>query len=367
MTSEPKTAESSSDGELDADELKKFGFRVWSYRMGEVVATTIHLGDRLGLYGAMQNAGPVTAEELAQTTDLHARFVHEWLMGQAAARLIDRHDDGRFELSPVQAALLADEHGSVHFAAGSFQGGHSPELIDRMVESFRTGQGITYEDQGPAAAAGLARMTAPRSRHHLTSTVIPSIDGLADALESGTKVIEIGCGGGVALRVLAETYPNSTFIGVDPSAAALEIARAQAESDGLTNITFVEGFAADLEADGDAGLVIAFDCLHDMPRPDEATAAAHGALADDGVLLVKEIRSSGDFQRDARNPLLAMFYGFSITSCLQSAMSEPDGMGLGTLGLHPEAIAALTAEAGFTTCQMHDLEDPANLYYEIRK
>jgi len=353
--------------ELDPDELKMFGFKVWTFRMGEAVSMMIHIGDRLGLYAAMQGAGSVTAIELAEATDLNDRFLDEWLMGQASAGLVERNDEGRFELTPIQAAVLADEAGSVDFAAGSFQGGYGPELIDRILGSFRTGLGLTYEEQGPEAAAGLARMTAPRSRHSLASTVIPGINGLQAALENGTKVVEIGCGAGVALRVLAQTFPNSRFVGIDPSGSAIALANDAARDAAVANLEFVEGFAIDVEPSSDAGLIMAFDCLHDMPRPDEAATAVHNGLADDGVFLVKEIRSTGNFKRDMHNPLLPMFYGFSIASCLQSAMSEPDAMGLGTLGLHPESLGELMTAAGFSMCEKHDFGDPANLYYEIRK
>lgn len=355
-----------ADG-LDPDAVKMFGLKVWTYRMGEVVSMMIHLGDRLGLYAALQEAGPVGSAQLATATGLDQRFLHEWLMGQASAGLIDLHDDGRFELNPVQAALLADEEGSVDFAAGSFQGGYPPALLDRIIESFRTGVGLTYEEQGPEAAAGLARMTAPRSRHSLSTSVVPGIEGLLEMLESGVKVVEIGCGAGVALSVLARSFPASRFVGIDPSPSAIALAAESARSDGIDNVEFIEGFAADVEPSGNVGLIMAFDCLHDMPHPQEAAGAAWRALADDGVFLVKEIRSTGDFSRDRRNPLLPMLYGFSISSCLQSALSEPGGMGLGTLGLHPDRISALMTDAGFSSCRMHDFGDPSNLYYEIRK
>jgi hypothetical protein len=106
--------------------------------------------------------------------------------------------------------------------------------------------------------------------------------------------------------------------------------------------------------------------MHDMAFPDRTAEAIRGAIADDGTWLLKDIRSTGDFDKDMRNPLLAMFYGFSIASCLQSAMSEPGGMGLGTLGLHPDAARSLTEAAGFARFDTHDLDDAANLYYEVR-
>ncbi len=64
--------------------------------------------------------------------------------------------------------------------------------------------------------------------------------------------------------------------------------------------------------------------------------------------------------------MLALFYGFSVASCLQSACSEPEGMGLGTLGLYPERMEELVTAAGFDRFVVHDLDDAANLYYEAR-
>ena len=351
---------------LDTKEMKRFGFTLWSYKMGEQVALMIHLGDRLGLYRAMQGAGPRTSDELAATLELNERLVREWLLGQAAAKLINRNDDGRFEMTPVQAAFLADEESSISFAAGAFRGGIVSSAVEALSDSFKTGIGVTYEQQGSAAAAGLARMTGPWSRLALTSTILPALDGVVDKLEAGATVIDIGCGGGVSLTTIGAAFPNSTCIGYDPSSSAVALARERAAEAGLDNVTFVESSAEVIPPGLGADLVLCFDCLHDMPYPDKAAQAIRATIADDGTWLIKDIRSTGSFEQDSRNPLLAMFYGFSVSSCLQSALSQPGGMGLGTLGLHPGRAEQLVREAGFDWFKLHDLDDAANLYYEAR-
>ena len=356
----------SDTGNIDQDALKQFSFSVWTYKMGEQVSLMIHLGDVLGLYRAMNGVGPITSESLAKATDLDERLVREWLLGQAAARLISRHDDGSFELSPEGGAVLADETGSLSFAAGAFRGGSDPAHVDALVASFRTGLCVSYEQQGTAAAAGLARMTGPWSRLALTSVILPTLDGVVDKLEAGAKVIDVGCGAGVTATTIAGSYPKTTCTGYDPSGVAIGLANDLAAEQGLQNATFVAAPAEALPSDGDADLILCFDCLHDMPRPDLALASIRSALAENGTLLVKDIRSTGDFDKDRRNPLLAMFYGFSVASCLQSALSEPGGLGLGTLGLHPTRLEELAAEAGFGSVVQHNLDDAANLYYELR-
>ena len=134
---------------------------------------------------------------------------------------------------------------------------------------------------------------------------------------------------------LAATYPQSTFHGYELSRWAVEHARARVAEAKLTNVEIIDRRAEELPDSGGYGLVLTFDCLHDMTRPDAAAAAIRRAIADDGTWLVKEIRCDDTWAGNRRNPLLAMFFGFLIVSCMSSALSESDGAGLGMLGLPP--------------------------------
>jgi hypothetical protein len=64
--------------------------------------------------------------------------------------------------------------------------------------------------------------------------------------------------------------------------------------------------------------------------------------------------------------MLALLYGFSVAACMSSALSEPGGAGLGTLGFNSEVARQMTATAGWTRFEVRDFADPANLYYELR-
>ena len=112
--------------------------------------------------------------------------------------------------------------------------------------------------------------------------------------------------------------------------------------------------------------VITFDCIHDMPHPKRVIRAIRRAIKDDGTWLIKDIRSHPDARENFKNPLLAMMYGFSVSACMSSALSEPGGAGLGTLGFNPQVAREMTADCGFSRFEQHDFEDPANLYYEVR-
>ena len=192
-----------ADAGADPGKVIAMALRVWGYKQGEVVSLMIHLGGLLGIYRALDRAGPVTAPELAARTGLDARWLLEWLRCQAAAGLLDSADGEVFELTREGAALLADEEGSVWFAAGAFQGSVAdPRTVDRLAESFRTGAGLSFDDFGPDTARKVERTLGPWSRLPLLPAVVPRLEGVATRLRAGTRVADVGCGSGMILLTL---------------------------------------------------------------------------------------------------------------------------------------------------------------------
>lgn len=357
----------------DPDEVALLAFSVWNFKQGEVVSLMIHIGQRLDLYRTMTGLGPVTSIELADRTGLDERWLREWLFGQAAAGLL-AHDHGTFELTPVGSAVLADNQTSLAYAAGAFTAPPpSPEIVERMIESFRTGVGLSYDERGPNAAHQTEQSLGPWVRLALVPTIIPALVGVSDKLERGAVVADIGCGSGVALLAMATRYPDAQFHGYDSSRHAIVRGRANlAEADlpGVRTaderVTFHLVDGSSLPVDPTFDLVLTFDCLHDMIDPAGVAAAIRQAIQPDGTWLIKDIRCGDTFESNRKNPMLAMMYGFSVEGCLASATSTPGGAGYGTLGLPPGAMEGLCRSAGFTRFEVHDFDDPANLYYEVR-
>lgn len=355
---------------VDSDVLRAYSLRVWGYKQGEMVSLMIHLGDRLGIYQSMEGAGALTPAELAARTGLQERWLLEWLRGQVAAQLLDyvpdEQEHGRFELSPAGAAVLADEENSLAFASGAFTGGTPPDVLERLADAFRTGIGLSYEDMGPSAAHRTERMLGAWVRLALVPQIIPALADVHGKLEAGAVVADVGCGTGVALIAMAEAYPHSTFHGFDPNSHAIDRARAQLAERGITNVELHMAGGEKLPEEPTFDFMLTFDCIHDMPHPGRVIGAIRRAIQTDGTWLIKDIRSHSRFEDNLNHPLIAMFYGFSVSACMSSALSEPGGAGLGTLGFNPEVAERMVREAGFTRFVQHDFDDPANLYYEVK-
>jgi ubiquinone/menaquinone biosynthesis C-methylase UbiE len=187
-----------------------------------------------------------------------------------------------------------------------------------------------------------------------------------DKLEAGARVADVGCGAGVALCAMAARFPRTRFEGYDISRHAIDRAAQRVAEASLSNIELHLAGAEALPSQPAFDLVLTFDCLHDMTDPHATATAIRRCVAADGTWLVKDIRCTPKPRDNLKNPMAAMMYGFSISSCMSSALSEPGGAGLGTLGLHPELLAELVTGAGFTRVRTLDFDEPANLYYEIR-
>src|SRR5436190_11705850 len=148
----------------------------------------VHLGDRLGLYRAMREAGePVTSAELAERTNTQERWVREWAHNQAAAKMIEADADGRFSLTPEAAVVLADPNHPA-FGMGMFHRlPQTMQALEHVRESFHTGIGLDYDSHGPEGAVGIERSFEPWNKAFLLPVVLPALEGVVQKLEKGAK------------------------------------------------------------------------------------------------------------------------------------------------------------------------------------
>jgi hypothetical protein len=358
---------SDANRSIDADRFKEYTKDLFGMMTGAVVSALVYLGDRLGLFVALAHGSPLTSVELAERAGLDERWVREWLHGLGAARLLEYDAQGRFSLSPEGAVLLADEDHPA-FGAGMFS--QLPQMmavLERLPEAFRSGIGLPYDAFGPEGARGVERGFAPWYRNLLVSYALPRLDGVTAKLEGGAKVADVGCGTGIALIEMAQAYPRSEFHGFEISAHALERAEANRDEAELRNIRFHRAGGEALPQDASFDFIATFDCLHDMTRPQDVIGAIRGAIADDGTWLIVDIKARASYEENVeKNPMAAMMYGVSVLTCMSSALSEPGGAGLGTLGFHEELARQMCREAGFTRFTRCTIEHPVNAFYEVR-
>lgn len=351
----------------DPERLKAYLKLVFSSLGGAVTAAMISLGDRMGLYRALAEGGSGTSIELASRTGLSERWLREWLYQQGAAGVIEYQGDGRFSLTAEGRAVLADESHPA-FGAGMFD--TLPEqmtLLERLPEAFESGIGLDYDALGSLGARGIERGFAPWFRNLLVPFALPRIEGVVPRLEAGCAVADVGCGTGVALIEMAKAFPRSEFHGYDISSHALvraELNRAEAD---VLNVFFHDAANDPLPGDGRFGFVTTFDCLHDMTDPAAVMTQVRASIKEDGVWLVADIKAHDSYEENVeRNPMAALMYGTSVLTCLSSSLSEPGGLGLGTLGFSENTARKMMRAAGFTQFEPIEFGHPVNAFYLIQ-
>jgi SAM-dependent methyltransferase len=314
---------------IDQDKLDEFMGRFVGDLGAALSAALVVIGDKLGLYRAMADGEPVTAEELASRTKTDARYVREWLSNQAAGGYVSYDPaSGRFSLTPEQSLALAQE-GSPAFIPGAFQVATALTKDEpKISQAFQTGHGVGWHEHHDDLFAGTERFFRPGYVANLVPSWIPALDGVEDKLKSGALVADIGCGHGSSTIIMAQAFPRSEFVGFDYHEASIQYARQAAEKAGLSGrVSFETAPAKDYPGSG-YDLVAMFDCLHDMGDPVGAARHVLGTLRPDGTWMIVE-PFAGDRLEDNLTPVGRVFYGASTLVCTPASRDQEVGLALG--------------------------------------
>ncbi len=349
---------------VDHDKLMVFMGHVIGELGATVNAGLIVIGDRLGLYRALAEAGPSTPAEVAERTGTSERYVREWLNAQAAGGYCEYDPaSGRYALTPEQALALADES-SPAFVAGAFQLALGTLKAEPEIEhAFKAGSGYGWHQHDTDVHVGCERFFRPGYNANLLSTWLPALEGVVEKLRVGATVADVGCGLGASTRLMAQAFPQSTLVGFDYHQGSIELARKEtAEAGQKGNIRFEVAPAARFPGTG-YDLVTMFDCLHDMGDPVGAARHVRQALAPDGTWMIVE-PLAGDRVEDNLNPLGRAYYAFSNFLCTPCSLAQDVGLALGAqAGEGP--IRDVVTQAGFTRFR-RATQSLTNAVYEAR-
>lgn len=327
-----------------------------------VSAVLVSIGDELGFYKSLSE-GPLTADELARRTRTNVRYVREWLANQAAGGYVEYDASTQtFSLSPEQALCLADSDGPADVAGAYSIVRDMFHIRDRALDNFRSGKGMEWGEHHPCLFHGTERFFRATYNTNLLSAWLPALDGAVAKLQSGGRVADVGCGHGASTILMARTYPQSTFVGIDYHESSIATARERARAAGVTNATFEVADAAGYGG-GPYDVIAFFDCIHDMADPVAAARHARQSLTPGGHVMVVE-PFANDRLEDNLNPVGRVYYGASTLVCVPVSLAK-NGPALGAQAGESRLRDVFVRHAGFSTFR-RATETPFNIVLEGR-
>lgn len=111
-------------------------------------------------------------------------------------------------------------------------------------------------------------------------------------LPADSRILCVGVGTGAEILSLAKEYPGFTFVGVDPSAAMLEVCQERMEKEGIANrYESLHGYVQDLPADQTFDAVLSILVGHFVKKEERLRfyQHIHRRLKDGGYFINTEI------------------------------------------------------------------------------
>ncbi len=327
------------------------------------LALMTSLGHRTGLFDAMSDLPYSTSDEISKTAGLNERYVREWLGAMTTAGIIEQQaSDNTYRLPSEHAACLTRSAAPNNLAAFTQYIAVLGAVEDEILAAFSHGKGVPYvsykrfhevmaEDSGQTVVAAL-------SNH-----ILPLIPDVLKKLGEGIDVIDIGCGSGRAIALMAANFPNSHFTGLDISEEAVAVANEKAKREKLSNAVFrVQDTSLSFASD-QYGLITAFDAIHDQSKPDQVLKNIYKALAPGGTLLMQDIAASSYVENNMDHPIAPFLYTISCMHCMSVSLAG-GGPGLGAMWGKEKALKMLK-NAGFGDIRIEQLSHDIQNYYYI--
>jgi SAM-dependent methyltransferase len=362
--SDPPESPAGAARKVTADALAE---RLLGSALGLIDLFAVYLGDRLGWYRSLADAGPATPGELASRTGTSERYAREWLEQQAVTGLLEvdggagmpggdgRARQRRFSLPQAAAEVLTDEESLNYVAPMARMFAAVGPQLPALLEQYRTGGGVSWEQLGDDARESQADLNRPWFQQALPAA-LASIESVHTALsQPGARLADVGCGAGWSTIALAHAYPDAHVHGIDIDEPSVGSARANAHTAGVGDrVTFSAADASEMPH-AQYTAAFAFECVHDMPRPVDVLAATRRSLVPGGFMVVMDEAVAEEFAPDG-DDLERLMYGYSLLICLPDGLSSPPSVGTGTV-MRPSTLRAYGEAAGFTQMEILPIED----------
>jgi 2-polyprenyl-3-methyl-5-hydroxy-6-metoxy-1,4-benzoquinol methylase len=332
------------------------------------LALMLSIGHRIRLFDIISSLGiPTTSEEIASKAKLNERYVREWLGAMVVGRTIEYDPTNKtYWLNKEKADLLTRASTSYNFAASMQWIPILGQVEDEIIKSFEKGGGVHYSSFKHFHEV-MAEESAQTVVAGLFDFILPLVPELEENLRKGISVLDIGCGSGHAVNMMAARFPYSNFVGYDISEEAIDKAGSEAQQLANPNVSFeIKDVSERLVMKTNFDLVTAFDAIHDQRDPANVLKNVASLIdPDKGIFLMQDILGSSYLEKNINHPLGPFLYTISCRHCMSVSLAQ-NGAGLGAMWGKEKAIEMLK-DAGFSNVEVKTLPHDFQNYYYIAK
>ncbi len=347
----------------ESQPAKPFAGKLLNIYSEAVLTKLIQIGYHTGLFEASTKA-PATSVELSARSGLEERYVREWLNAMVSGGVFIYDPLSEKYCLPEDHALFLTGNSASNMIPLSRMIEHFGKQIPKLVDCFKNGGGIPYLEFRPEFTACMDDSWRRIFDEHLIKGFIGRVEGLKERLLSGIRVLDIGCGTGHAVNLMAHEYPCSTFTGYGIASDAITMACGEAAEMGLKNAEFKVLDVSKLPPEQKFDLIMAFDTIHDQQKPEEVLKQVRRAMAAGGIFMMIEFKFSSKLEKNLENPFAPMYYGMSLMHCVTVSLAC-GGPGLGAVW-GEESARQMLSDAGFNDVKVIDSPRPQNCIFVCR-
>jgi SAM-dependent methyltransferase len=368
MSTQGTTVGNAEVSAADTDALVE---RLFGAAIDTLEIASVHIGGKLGFYRALADGGEVSPSELAARTGTTERYVREWLEQQAVAGFLSvdnpdaEPDERRYVLPSAHRPVFAEEENLNYLMPVATLALGVLRPMDALLEAYRHGGGVPYEDYGADTRDGIGAINRPQFVNLVADWLacIPEVDARLRA-QPPARVADLACGTAWSSIAIARAYPEITVDAIDLDADSIETARGNVAEAGLDDrVRPAVHDASEPELGGSYDLITIFEALHDMNHPVEALQTAHRSLADGGSVVIADERVAERFTAPG-DEIERFNYGWSVLHCLAVGNLDEHSAGTGTV-MRPDTVRAYAAEAGFGHVEVLQIEHDFWRFYRL--
>jgi len=235
--------------------------------------------------------------------------------------------------------------------------------VEKLVDAYKNNTGVSWQAFGDDAREQCAAANRPFFLHGLASRLEKSlgISAVNKLKTEGGRIVDVGAGFGWSSISVAKHFPAAKVEAFDIDKPSVQAAQKNIKNAGLQNrVTARCADAAtllDTDRQEPCDLVIAVECIHDLPDPISVLRTMKGLAAGQGTVVVVDENVAEEFS-DAldNNPLEQAFYGFSCLCCLADSKSRSSSIETGAV-MRPKLLRAYAQQAGFKNIEILPAEE----------